>query len=263
MSLFNANHICCNYGKKHIINDISFSIDNGCLVGILGANGSGKTTLLKAICGNIPHSGTCTLNGSCLEKLSPRNLARLCSYIPQRSGISIDISVLDVVLMGFNPYIKLLEHPSADMRKKAIDILSLVGLSNRENDNYMTLSEGQKQLCILARTLISESTFLLLDEPESALDFHFRYQMLDILSEWTHKENHCALITLHDPALALNYCDSLILLHDGTISETLYPRIDSLKKMEEKLSLLYGNVSLHTCPTRDGRSQLVLIRETI
>ena len=72
-------------------------------MGVLGANGSGKTTLLKAVCGILPHTGACTLDGLKLEGLPPRQLARRCSYIPQRSGIAIDLSALEVVLMGFNP----------------------------------------------------------------------------------------------------------------------------------------------------------------
>ena len=98
-----VNDLCAGYGKESVLKNISFSLVAGQLTGILGANGCGKTTLLKAICGILPHGGSCVLDGIKLEDCSPRELARRCSYIPQRSGITIDISVLDVVLMGFNP----------------------------------------------------------------------------------------------------------------------------------------------------------------
>ena len=103
MSFFSVCHLTAGYGNGHVIRDISFELDGGCLMGVLGANGSGKTTMLKALCGILPHEGSCQLEETRLERLSPRQIAKLCSYIPQRSGISIDISVLDVVLMGFNP----------------------------------------------------------------------------------------------------------------------------------------------------------------
>ena len=112
--------------------------------------------------------------------------------------------------MGFNPKLRLLEHPNEEMRKKARKSLALVGLGEKENENYTSLSEGQKQLCILARTLVSEANLLLLDEPESALDFRFRYKMLEILRSWVSCENRGAIVTLHDGALALNYCDELL-----------------------------------------------------
>ena len=111
MSTLTVHGVTAGYGRQPVINNISFQLEEGRLLGVIGANGSGKTTLLKALCGILPHEGSCTLNGATLERLSPRQIARLISYIPQRSGVSIDISVLDVVLMGFNPQLSLLEHP--------------------------------------------------------------------------------------------------------------------------------------------------------
>ena len=98
MSFFEVQHLTTGYGDRIILEDLSFTAPAGTLTGILGANGSGKTTLLKAVCGILPHQGACLLEDSPLDGLSPRKLARLCSYIPQRSGISIDISALDHML---------------------------------------------------------------------------------------------------------------------------------------------------------------------
>ena len=165
MSFFSVNGLCAGYEKGRVFADVSFELSSGVLMGILGANGSGKTTLLKAICGILPHEGTCVLDGTMLEGLSARSIAKICSYIPQRSGITIDISVLDVVLMGFNPWLGLLERPNARMYEAAVHALGQVGLAGREEENYLHLSEGQKQLCILARTLVTQSKLLLLDEP--------------------------------------------------------------------------------------------------
>ncbi len=261
MSFFSVNNICAGYDKGHVIKGISFDLEQGRLMGILGANGSGKTTLLKAICGNLPHTGSATLDGCVLESLSARQIAKRCSYIPQRSGITIDISALDVVLMGFNPQLGILEHPNSAMRASAKEALAQVGLSGAENRNYLHLSEGQKQLCILARTLVADSRLLLLDEPESALDFRYRYRMLQILRKWIEKEKKAAIVTLHDPALALNYCDQLLLLSDGEVLGTVCPKTDSLDKMEQMLSKVYGAISLQICSTRSGRPNLVMLKE--
>lgn len=261
MSFFCVNQLSAEYGKQHIVENITFSANAGCLVGIIGANGSGKTTLLKALCGILPHRGTCRLDGVTLEQLSARQLAKLCSYIPQRSGISIDISTLDVVLMGFNPYLGLLEKPTQSMKQTALQALTKVGLEGKENTNYLHLSEGQKQLCILARTLVTESKLLLLDEPESALDFRFRYQMLSLLQNYVSDGKKTAIVTLHEPVLALNHCDQLVLLSDGNISEILYPKSDSLEKMEQMLSKIYGAISLQRCTNRGGSSYLVMLKE--
>lgn len=261
MSFFSAQHITAVYGKNHVLRDISFELQSGCLMGILGANGSGKTTLLKAICGILPHEGRCMLDGAVLEALTPRQLAKMCSYIPQRSGIGIDISVLDVVLMGFNPQLGILEHPNSAMRTAAMRAIAQVGLAGKEGANYLHLSEGQKQLCIFARTLVTESRLLLLDEPESALDFRYRYRMLDDLRRWIASTRGSALVTLHDPALALNACDELLLLAEGEIIGRIAPKADPLEKMERLLSAIYGAISLKPCQTRGGKTQLLLLKE--
>ena len=261
MSFFSVEHLTAGYGKQPVIHEISFELSAGCLLGILGANASGKTTALKAICGILPHTGSCVLDGTPLEGLSPRQIAKQCSYIPQRSGISIDISALDVVLMGFNPQLGLLEHPDCFMKELARQALAQVGLSGKENKNYLHLSEGQKQLCILARTLVSDRKLLLLYEPESALDFRFRYRMLKLLRSWVSEKKHAAIVTLHDPVLALNYCDQLLLLSEGKVLGSISPTVDSCDKMEQMLEPVYGKVSLHTCRSRTGHPQLVMLKE--
>lgn len=261
MSFFTVADLWAGYGEDRILQGVSFSAEAGQITGILGANGSGKTTLLKAICQILPHSGSCVLDGTALEELRPKKLGQMCGYIPQRSGISIEISVLDVVLMGFNPVLGLLEHPSEGMKREARRALSLVGLEGYEDADYLQLSEGQKQLCILARTMVADGKLLLLDEPESALDFRHRSRMLDILRQRIAGNRRSALVTLHDPALALNRCDRLILLDSGRVLDILNPAEDPTEKMEASLSVLYGPVSLVRCCGRTGREHLVMLGE--
>ena len=261
MSFFVANNISAGYGKQKILENISFHLEEGILMGVIGANGSGKTTLLKALCGILPHQGTCLLGQTILEKQSPRQIAKYISYIPQRSGISIDISVLDVVLMGFNPQLGLLEHPTGSMQAAARQALEQVGLAEKADMNYLHLSEGQKQLCILARTLVAGSKLLLLDEPESALDFRYRHRILALLRHWVQKTQSSAIVTLHDPTLALNYCESLLLLAEGKVFGVIHPKTDSIETMEQMLSKIYGNISLQYVLTRSGQTQLIMLNE--
>lgn len=211
MNLLTVTNLSAGYAGKQVIKDISFFVAPKTIVGILGANGCGKTTLIKAIANLLPHTGSCQLDDTYLENASPRQLALLCGYIPQKSGISIDLTLLDVVLMGFNPKLSLLQSPTEQMKKEAFDALCSVGLGSRKGDNFQQLSEGQKQLCLLARTFVLKRRLLLLDEPESALDFRLRYETMGLLRTYVAKNNAAALVTLHDPSLALNYCDTLLL----------------------------------------------------
>ena len=261
MNFFDVRQLSAGYGKGKVLRDISFLLEPGCVLGILGANGCGKTTLMKAICGILPHEGICRLEGTTLEGLSARQIAKYLSYIPQRSGISIDMTALDVALMGFNPRLGLLEHPTKAMVAEAKAALAQVGLSGMEENNYINLSEGQKQLCILARTMVSGSRLLLLDEPESALDFRHRYRMLELVRDWVNKAHGGAVVALHDPVLALNRCDRLLVLKDGRVLDTLCPRQDSLGKMEQVLGEVYGPVSLHLIKDRAGRTGITMLKE--
>ncbi|MCQ2494409.1 MAG: ABC transporter ATP-binding protein [Lachnospiraceae bacterium] len=262
MSLLSAKGISAGYGNRTVINDISFDIEAGELVGIVGSNGCGKTTLLKSVCNNLAHSGSCVIDDITVEKSSAKDIAAVCSYIPQKSGINIDISVLDVVLMGYNPHLGFLEYPNKDMKEKAMNVLQQVGLSGFEDRNFLSLSEGQKQLCVLARAIVSDCKVFLMDEPESALDFSVRYKILDFLKEMLEVNKKSALVTLHDISLALNYCDKLLLVNNGTVEAIAEPKKDDLSSLEEKLGKLFGKVSLREVADSKGKKSLVMIRES-
>jgi len=261
MSMFEVKNLAAGYPGREVIQDVSFTLEPGTVTGLLGANGSGKTTLIRAICGILPHTGRCVLEGETLEGLSPRKLARLCGYIPQRSGLAIRISVLDVVLMGFNPRLGLLEQPGAAMERAAHAALGQVGLEDRAGEDFLTLSEGQRQRVLLARALVCGGRLLLMDEPESALDFPHRYQLLELLRRWAAQEGRGVLAALHDPALALNGCHQLLLLKDGRILAALRPAEDKLDDMERALAQIYGPVELLRCRRRRGGEQLVMLRK--
>lgn len=259
MSFFTVSALSAGYGGCDVLRDISFAVEQGTVTGLLGVNGCGKTTLLRAVCGQLPHRGTCILDGQTLEGLPPRALARLCGYLPQRGSIAIDISALDVVLMGFNPCLGVLEQPNQKMRARARTALRQVGLEGRAGDSYLALSEGQKQLCLLARTFVSGAGLLLLDEPEGGLDIAHRRSLIRMLRRWASQKGRAVLAALHDPDLALNCCDSLVLL-DGKGAALLDPRRTDISAMEAALSRVYGAVELARCPTRRGE-QLTMLME--
>lgn len=213
------------YGTAAVLQGVSFSVPvSGQLIGLLGVNGSGKTTLLKAAAGLLPHTGQCLLDGVPLESLSTRRLAQTVSYIPQQSGISVSLSAREVVLMGFNPRLGVLQSPTAAMRAAADEALRTVGLADKAGQDYLTLSGGEKQLCILARTIAEDAPLLLLDEPDSALDLANRSRMTALLAQLVHTGGKTALVCLHDPALALDSCDILVVLQGGGSQRCCTPK---------------------------------------
>ena len=216
MNLLTVTNLSAGYAGKQVIKDISFFVAPKTIVGILGANGCGKTTLIKAIANLLPHTGSCQLDDTYLENASPRQLALLCGYIPQKSGISIDLTLLDVVLMGFNPKLSLLQSPTEQMKKEAFDALCSVGLGSRKDDNFQQLSEGQKQLCLLARTFVLKRRLLLLDEPTAALDPIAENDIYMKYSEMT--QGKTSMFISHRLA-STRFCDRIIFVADGGVKE--------------------------------------------
>jgi len=260
MNLLQIEGLCAGYGKIKCVQNVSMQISEGKLVGILGPNGCGKSTLLKALCKGIPYSGTVTIAERNLRDYSEQQLARICAYVPQRSGLSIDISALEVVMMGFQPYLRLLETPSLEMKERAKEILSQVGLEGQMTSNYMELSEGQKRLCVLARALVADVSLLLMDEPDAALDFNMRNTLVHLVGERVRNQQGGALIAVHDTNLALAHCDQIYLMTDGKFEHVICPKEDSLKDMESKLSEIYGAIRLLPYNKENGEQKLVMVQ---
>ena len=110
------------------------------------------------------------------------------------------------------------------MRAAADEALRTVGLADKAGQDYLTLSGGEKQLCILARTIAEDAPLLLLDEPDSALDLANRSRMTALLAQLVHTGGKTALVCLHDPALALDSCDILVVLQGGGVAAVLHPQ---------------------------------------
>lgn len=263
MNVIKVDGLSTSYGKKQVLKNVSFHVNEGEILGILGENGSGKSTLIKSICNILPHKGECFCEDKQLEKMSAKNIAKLLSYVPQKSGLELEMTVLDVVMMGFNPHLSLLANPSADMVKYAKEQLDRVGFAKMADADFMSLSEGQKQLCILVRALVTGSRVLLMDEPESALDICIRHRMMSLLRQWVREKKSGAVITLHDIELALNYCDRLMLIKNGENVGVITLKSDTIEDMEKALQCIYGKVSLRRIEDNSGKMHLVMLKEDI
>ena len=240
-----VKNVSAGYGNKIVVKDVSFEIPPGRFCVLLGLNGSGKTTLLKAILGLIPiKSGSYFVDDIDCTKLSEYKRARHISYIPQRHSKLLGVSVMDAVMMGFYSALGPLEFPTAKNRQAAVDALEKTGLGHLANEDFSRLSEGQKQMVILTRTLVQNTPVMLMDEPDGALDFINRRRMLSEVKKQIHTEKKAGLVTLHDPGLAIRYCDHLFLFNDGKIVDELDLSRANLRDIEKCLSQIYGDISI-------------------
>ncbi len=243
-----AMRVC--YGSREIIHGVSLHIEAGEFCALLGLNGSGKTTLLHAACGLLPMRGRCFAGGQDCTGMHEKKRARLLSFIPQVCGLSGGKTALEVVMMGFNARLGLLESPSPAQRALALLALEKLGCAALAQTDFGALSQGQRQLVILARCIVQDTPVMLMDEPDSALDFLNRHRVLEKIRELLHAQNRAGLITLHDPNFAMTYCDRLFLLKDGALAGELDMHTADAAQLQEKLSRVYGDVALF--PTRHG-----------
>ena len=233
-----------SYGNTPVIRGLNLSLRDGEFCALLGLNGSGKSTLLRALCGFLPMRGNVLVNGIDCTHLHEKKRAQLLSFLPQTPSLSGGQSVLDVVLMGYNAQLGLLERPSSAQRQAARDMLTRFSLEEKAEQDFGTLSQGQKQLTLLARSLVQAAPVMLMDEPDSALDFTNRHRMLELIRQSMRQERRTGLITLHDPNFAMSYCDRLYLLQNGVIAAELPMAEASTDEIREKLSLLYGSIEI-------------------
>ena len=238
------NHICVSYGSRQILHGIDLSLQPGEFCALLGLNGSGKSTLLHGLCGFLPMAGQVQVNGIDCTRMHEKKRAQLLSFLPQTPSLAGGRTTLDAVLMGYNAQLGLFDSPSAAQCQNALAILGRFGLADQADVDFGTLSQGQKQLVLLARSMVQEAPVMLMDELDSALDFTNRHHMLRLIRDSIHSQQRCGLITLHDPNFAMAYCDRLVLLHGGVIQAQITMASASAEELREQLSLLYGPVEV-------------------
>lgn len=180
--LFEAKNISFSYDGERIFEDISFSIERGDVLCILGPNGTGKTTLIKCLNGlHDVDSGEILVNGKNIRKLSFSEISKHIGYIPQSHVPSFPFTVMDVVIMGRAPYLNLTDSPKEKDIQIALDSLKTLGIENLKDKEYTNLSGGERQLVFLARVLCQQPDILILDEPTSHLDFGNQIKLLEII----------------------------------------------------------------------------------
>lgn len=203
-----------SYPRSPVLQGISFQIEAGEFVGIIGPNGGGKTTLLKLMMGFLrPDSGTIEIFGE-----SPQYSIKKLAYVPQtiRFDRQFPISVLELVLSG-----KLSNLPwygifSRADKKAAFHALEKVGLSDYYNRSFGTLSGGQAQRALIARALVSEPKLLLLDEPTASVDSQAEADIYKILNE-LHKDITIIMVT-HDLRAAIDQVERVLCVQREVIS---------------------------------------------
>jgi iron complex transport system ATP-binding protein len=181
LEVWNAS---CGYERKTVVEDVSFALESGEVLCLLGANGSGKTTLFRAILGLVRlGGGRVLIDGEDTASWTQRRLARFLAYVPQAHTPPFPFAVRDVVLMARTSHLGLFAAPTRRDREIADQALETMGVARLAAERYTELSSGERQLVLIARALAQQSDFLLMDEPTSNLDFGNQVRVLRKVKE--------------------------------------------------------------------------------
>jgi iron complex transport system ATP-binding protein len=195
---------------RRVVDEVSFAVQAGTVLGVLGPNGAGKSTLLKAAAGLLPFSGSLRLAGREAGGLSRRERARLAAYVPQHSALDAALPVREVVAQG-----RFAHGGGAPADAAAVAHALAVTDSERLAERpFSRLSYGERRLVLLARAVASAAPLLLLDEPTAALDVRHALEMLALLRRLA-AEGAAVVVVLHGLAEAVEVCDQALLLAEG------------------------------------------------
>lgn len=194
------------YQDSKVLKDISFTVDNGQFVGIIGPNGGGKTTLLKLILGFLkPNAGTISVFG-----MAPKNAHCNIAYVPQALHFDrqFPISVLELVLEGRLSHLPWYGVFSQQDKQAAIEAISSVGLTDLIDRPLGSLSGGQMQRALIARALASHPKILILDEPTASVDAQSEADIYAILKKF--RGNMTILMVTHNLQAAIELFEIVI-----------------------------------------------------
>lgn len=206
---------CFGYPKQEeILTDINIKLEEGHILSVLGPNGIGKTTLLKCMIGLMPWSrGRSLLTGKDIRTLKSKEIWNMISYIPQTHGFSFSYTGLEMVMLGRSSHLGLFSQPGHREIEMAEAMMEKVGITRLADKDCNHMSGGELQMVLIARALINEPKLIILDEPETGLDFHNQILVLNMVEKLAHEENIGAIMNTHYPTNAMSIADEALMMN--------------------------------------------------
>ena len=199
------------YEKEHpVLKNMSFSIEKGEAVGLIGANGAGKSSMLKVLLGLLPHEGEILVNGIPLCKQNLAEIRRILGFVLQNSDNQMFMpTVYDDMMFGLLNYG--MSKEDAEHRVDAVlEQLDLTQLKNKYNHK---ISGGEKRMAAIATVLAMEPEVIIMDEPSVSLDPYNRRAVINVINSLTQTK----IIASHDLDMIMETCRRVILISDGQI----------------------------------------------
>lgn len=204
---------CFGYCGADILREVSFAVGPGEILAVLGANGAGKTTLLRCMMGFLPwRSGQTLIDGRPLAAFPPRDLWRLLAYVPQAKSAGHTYTAREMALLGRSAFLGLARQPGPEDERIAERCLEEAGIGHLADKPCNRMSGGELQMVLIARALTAQPQLLVMDEPESNLDFRNQLVILDLIRHLARDLGKSVILNTHFPDHALNLADKALLL---------------------------------------------------
>jgi len=213
--VMHVNSLHFRRAKREIFSDLTFSIEAGQFISLIGPNGTGKSTLLKLLAGILKvDRGEILLFNQNITMLKPREIAKQITYMPQTTHLETNFTVMQVVEMGRYPHKSRFSNWDPKDASAVQYAMDLTGITHLKDRFVPSLSGGERQLVYLAKTIAQDTPILLLDEPTSDLDIHHQVIVQNIIKTLV-QSGKTVIAAIHDINLATRISDKCMLLKDG------------------------------------------------
>jgi iron complex transport system ATP-binding protein len=218
--------ITLGYGSRNVVQGLSLELLPGMITGLVGPNGCGKSTIIKALSRVLPlRGGRVSLNGRNIQAIPRTELACLLGVVPQIPLLPSTFSAFEIVLMGRNPHLGLLQYEGSRDRAIAAEAMRQTGTQHLAQRKIGELSGGEVQSVVVARVLAQQPQAILMDEPTANLDVGRQIEIMDLMRQLCRQQGLTIGVALHDLNLAAQYCDRMILLRgNGTVKAEGIPQ---------------------------------------
>jgi iron complex transport system ATP-binding protein len=212
-----ASDLSVSIEGTQILSGVNIEAERGSLVGLVGPNGAGKTTALRTLSGTLtPNHGTVQITCEPIGDRSSKAISRLVATTPQETTLSFAFTVRQAVEMGRTPHLGRFERTGSEDRAAVDAAMERAEVTRFADRKVTSLSGGERQRVLIARALAQETPILLLDEPTANLDINHGINTMELVSDLV-DEGKTAIAAIHDLNLAARYCDTLVVLADGSV----------------------------------------------
>ena len=210
MEVLKTNDLLIGYGNKAILPPINITLNEGDLVALIGPNGAGKSTLFKTLTAHIKQiEGNIELMGKDLSNYSSKEKARLIGLVLTSRPDDMFLTVYDVVASGRSPYTNYFGEIKKEDEIIIHESLEIVGINNLKNRYFETLSDGEKQKVMIAKTIAQNTPIIFMDEPTAFIDYPSKIELFSLMKMLTEERKKTIIFSSHDLELLLRYTDYL------------------------------------------------------